>query len=151
MGVICLLHRYSKISAVRIPPKGLRITLEIREFGYLIIFQLGIPLGGAFKRSYREPSTRSFDPLNSCTVIIHPKKTLCKDKNSPTAVAVGESMLGQIYRFTLISCKTGDGSVWLNIAHAEPSETTEKVVFLSCYSQVVTVKLYELEYQYPNS
>ena len=103
MGVICLLHRYSKISAVRIPPKGLRITLEIREFGYLIIFQLGIPLGGAFKRSYREASARSFDPLNSYTVIIHPKKTLCKDKNSPTAVAVGESMLGQIYRFTLMS------------------------------------------------
>ena len=86
MGVICLLHRYSKISAVRIPPKGLRITLEIREFGYLIIFPLGIPLGGAFKRSYREPSARSFDRLDSCTVIIHPKKTLCKYKNSPTAV-----------------------------------------------------------------
>ena len=27
----------------------------------------------------------------------------------------------------------------------EPSETTEKVVFLSHYSQVVTVKFYELE------
>ena len=35
--------------------------------------------------------------------------------------------------------------------HTEPSETTEKVVFLSCYSHVVTVKLYELGEQYPNS
>ena len=35
--------------------------------------------------------------------------------------------------------------------HRGRFETTEKVVFLSHYSHVVTVKLYELGEQYPNS